>query len=128
MEPQEKGRIVVQLYDDVPVGAARFADLAQGKQGVGFRRTKFDAINEVRCPVVDDLCAHAQCQDCAALMPCSGPCCASWHQHAADQAGGAVQDFIRDAGLRRLSFGSEQETALAGELHLGYSNSSSDSV
>lgn len=45
---QAKGRIVVQLYDDVPIGATRFADLARGIQGVGFRRTKFDAVNEVR--------------------------------------------------------------------------------
>lgn len=47
VDGEQTGRIVVQLYDDVPVGAARFADLAQGRQGVGFRRTKFDAINEV---------------------------------------------------------------------------------
>lgn len=52
VDGEPSGRIVVELYDDVPVGAARFADLAQGKQGVGYRRTKFDAINEVRgrCP------------------------------------------------------------------------------
>jgi hypothetical protein len=48
VDGEPSGRIVVELYDDVPVGAARFADLAQGKQGVGYRRTKFDAINEVR--------------------------------------------------------------------------------
>jgi peptidyl-prolyl cis-trans isomerase B (cyclophilin B) len=69
VDGEPSGRIVVELYDDVPVGAARFADLAQGKQGVGYRRTKFDAINE---------------------------------------------NFVRHAGLRRLSFGSEQETALTG--------------
>lgn len=69
VDSEKKGRIVVQLYDDVPVGAARFADLTKGIQGVGFRRTKFDAIN---------------------------------------------QDFIQDAGLRRLSFGSEKETPIAG--------------
>lgn len=39
---------MVALYDDAPVGAARFADLARGLQGVGFRRTKFDAINQAR--------------------------------------------------------------------------------
>lgn len=47
VDGEERGRIVVELLNDVPVGAARFADLAQGRQGVGFRRTKFDAINEV---------------------------------------------------------------------------------
>ena len=52
VDGEPRGRIVVELYDDVPVGAARFADLAQGKQGVGFRRTKFDAINEVRRQLV----------------------------------------------------------------------------
>lgn len=45
---QATGRIVVELYEDVPTGAARFADLAKGIQGVGFRRTKFDTVNEVR--------------------------------------------------------------------------------
>lgn len=45
---QSKGRITVALYDDVPVGSARFADLARGIQGVGFRRTKFDSVNQAR--------------------------------------------------------------------------------
>lgn len=29
----------VQLYGDVPTGAARFADLAKGIQGVGYKRS-----------------------------------------------------------------------------------------
>lgn len=41
------GRIVVQLFDDVPTGSQRFADLAVGKQGVGYRLSKFDALREV---------------------------------------------------------------------------------
>ena len=39
----------IQLYGDVPVGAARFADLAQGNQGVGYRRSKVDFVSAVRC-------------------------------------------------------------------------------
>jgi hypothetical protein len=45
------GRVVVKLFGDVAVGAQRFADLAQGKEGVGFRRSKFDALTEVRMRV-----------------------------------------------------------------------------
>jgi len=48
VDGQSKGRITVALYDDVPVGSARFADLARGIQGVGFRRTKFDSVNQAR--------------------------------------------------------------------------------
>ena len=42
------GRVVVELYDDVPIGSQRFADLAVGKDGVGYRLSKFDAITQVR--------------------------------------------------------------------------------
>lgn len=39
------GRIVVELDSSLaPVGAARFADLAQEKEGVGYRLSKFDGI------------------------------------------------------------------------------------
>ncbi|GAQ77867.1 cyclophilin-like peptidyl-prolyl cis-trans isomerase family protein [Klebsormidium nitens] len=39
------GRFVVGLYgDDVPIGTARFADLAAGKQSVGYRRRPIELI------------------------------------------------------------------------------------
>lgn len=41
------GRIVVALLDDVKVGAQRFADLAEEKEGVGYRLSKFDGIFSV---------------------------------------------------------------------------------
>jgi peptidyl-prolyl cis-trans isomerase B (cyclophilin B) len=38
LEGQKLGRITIELLPSVaPVGAARFADLAVGKQGVGYR-------------------------------------------------------------------------------------------
>lgn len=40
--------VQVQLYGDVPTGAARFADLARGIQGVGYKRSKVDFVNAVR--------------------------------------------------------------------------------
>ena len=40
----------IQLYGDVPVGAARFADLARGVQGVGYRNSKIDFVNEACLP------------------------------------------------------------------------------
>lgn len=47
VEGESVGRIVVELADDVKVGAQRFADLAEGKQGVGYRLSKFDGIFNV---------------------------------------------------------------------------------
>ena len=38
----------IQLYGDVPVGSARFADLVRGVQGVGYRRSKIDFVSPVR--------------------------------------------------------------------------------
>ena len=38
----------IQLYGDVPVGSARFADLARGVEGVGYRRSKIDFVSPVR--------------------------------------------------------------------------------
>ncbi|GMH37496.1 hypothetical protein BSKO_05369 [Bryopsis sp. KO-2023] len=40
------GRIVIELFDDVPVGSQRFADLAVGKEGVAYRLSKFDSLRQ----------------------------------------------------------------------------------
>jgi len=40
-------RAQIQLYGDVPVGSARFADLARGVEGVGYRRSKIDFVSPV---------------------------------------------------------------------------------
>ena len=42
-----KGRLVIQLSGDSPVGAKRFAQLSQGLNGVGYRLSKFDGIAQV---------------------------------------------------------------------------------
>jgi hypothetical protein len=44
VEGETVGRIVIQLLDDVKVGAQRFADLAEEKEGVGYRLSKIDGI------------------------------------------------------------------------------------
>ncbi|GLI69154.1 hypothetical protein VaNZ11_013722 [Volvox africanus] len=38
------GRITIELFADVPVGASRFAELAAGRQGVDYRLTKFNGV------------------------------------------------------------------------------------
>ena len=40
--------VQIQLYGDVPTGSARFADLAKGIEGVGYKRSKVDFVNAVR--------------------------------------------------------------------------------
>lgn len=47
VEGQSAGRIVISLFDDVKVASQRFADLAEGKEGVGYRLSKFDGIFSV---------------------------------------------------------------------------------
>jgi len=39
------GRLTVKLFDDVPVGAARFADLARDRGGVGYVRSPISAVS-----------------------------------------------------------------------------------
>lgn len=49
LEGQPIGTITVELLPDVaPVGAERFVDLTVGKQGVGYRLSRFDGIFQVR--------------------------------------------------------------------------------
>ena len=38
------GRFTVELFDDVPLGAARFADLARDRRGVGYRGSRIDGV------------------------------------------------------------------------------------
>lgn len=38
------GRFTVELFDDVPLGAARFRDLALDRNGVGYRGTRIDGV------------------------------------------------------------------------------------
>ena len=56
------GRVTVKLYDDVPLGAARFADLARDVDGVGYRNSRVDGVRadeEVRCSGVASLAYRA---------------------------------------------------------------------
>lgn len=47
LDGEPKGRLVIQLSGDAPVGAKRFAQLSQGLNGVGYRLSKFDGIAQV---------------------------------------------------------------------------------
>lgn len=48
VDNEPKGRITIQLYSDVPIGAQRFLELAEGRDGVSYRLSKIDGIAEVR--------------------------------------------------------------------------------
>lgn len=47
VDGEPKGRLVIQLTGDAPVGTKRFAQLSQGLNGVGYRLSKFDGIAQV---------------------------------------------------------------------------------
>ncbi len=48
VDREPRGRITVELFPDVPVGAARFADLARGVGGVGYSlAAKIDGVAPV---------------------------------------------------------------------------------
>ena len=47
VDGQSQGRIVVQLFDDVPIGSRRFMDLAEGHEGISYQLSKVDAIAPV---------------------------------------------------------------------------------
>lgn len=56
VEGQAVGRIVIRLLEDAKVGSQRFADLAEGKEGVGYRLSKFDGIYSVSQPQLVAFC------------------------------------------------------------------------
>lgn len=48
VDREPRGRITVELFPDVPVGAQRFADLARGVDGVGYSlAAKIDGVSPV---------------------------------------------------------------------------------
>lgn len=49
VDREPRGRITVELFPDVPVGAQRFADLARGVEGVGYSlAAKIDGVSPVK--------------------------------------------------------------------------------
>ncbi|KAL0022596.1 hypothetical protein WJX77_007327 [Trebouxia sp. C0004] len=44
VDGEPRGRLVIKLTGDAPVGTRRFAQLSQGLNGVGYRLSKFDGI------------------------------------------------------------------------------------
>ncbi len=47
VDGEPRGRLVIKLAGDAPVGTRRFAQLSQGLNGVGYRLSKFDGIAQV---------------------------------------------------------------------------------
>ncbi len=47
VDGEPRGRLVIKLTGDAPVGTRRFAQLSQGLNGVGYRLSKFDGIAQV---------------------------------------------------------------------------------
>lgn len=43
---------MIELYDDVKVGAQRFLELVKGVDGVGYRLSKFDEIADDKAYIV----------------------------------------------------------------------------
>ena len=48
VDGQPKGRIVISLFDDVPVASQRFMDLAQGQEGISYQLSRVAEIGPVR--------------------------------------------------------------------------------
>jgi hypothetical protein len=44
VDGEKAGRVVVALLDPSTIGAQRFRDLCKGAKGVGYKRSKFDAL------------------------------------------------------------------------------------
>ncbi len=64
LEGTNLGRITIELLPSAaPLGAARFKDLAQGKEGVGYRLSRFNGVFPVRCGVIA-ACGWQRCQCC----------------------------------------------------------------
>ena len=48
VDGQPRGRIVISLFDDVPVASQRFMDLARGQDGISYQLSKVAEIGPVR--------------------------------------------------------------------------------
>ena len=48
VDGQSAGRIVVSLFDDVPIGAQRFMDIADGQDGISYQLSKVAEVGPVR--------------------------------------------------------------------------------
>lgn len=66
VDGEHKGRLVIQLSGDAPVGTQRFVQLSQGLNGVGYRLSKFDGIAQV---LINSLhCAATHCNTIHGVM------------------------------------------------------------
>ena len=68
------------LFEDVQLGSHRFADLVRGVQGVGFRRTRINLLQDVSgrcrgafCDVLPFVTREAPSMGALWVVPCSLP-------------------------------------------------------
>lgn len=66
VDGEPKGRLVIQLSGDAPVGTQRFVQLSQGLNGVGYRLSKFDGIAQVL--IISVHCTIIKCN--TAMLSC----------------------------------------------------------
>lgn len=57
---QPLGRVAVELFNDVPVGALRFYELAEGYEGISYQLSKFSEVAPVRLQGLVELYCLAQ--------------------------------------------------------------------
>ena len=48
VDGQSAGRIVVSLFNDVPIGSQRFMDIADGQDGISYQLSKVAEVGPVR--------------------------------------------------------------------------------
>lgn len=106
VDNEEKGTVKVALYRDVPTGAQRFAELAEGKNGVGYRLSRIDTVGPVCALKVSDW-QRLQSSVLPAIAFLS--------------LSSAVQDFIYSSGVRSLSYaaGSDDNDSALQQLQVG---------
>ena len=101
MDGQTKGRIVISLFDDVPVASQRFIDLARGQEGISYQLSKVAEIGPVRADVA------------ACWKSCSCTACNNG-QGQSTNTEDCLQSFIRVGDLQSLSYAAEANAKIAG--------------
>jgi hypothetical protein len=111
VDGKPEGKVVVEVYDDVAIGGQRFIDLAKGKRGVGYRRSKVDLIEDVRIhsllydvalPDAFQYSKHSRTINIKMTCSNAPPFILSF------------QDYIRLDGVASLSYDSSGESPITG--------------
>ena len=109
MDGQPLGRVVIEVFPDAGLGGQRFLDLAQGKDGVGYRRTRFDLLQARCCRCF--LSLRGTCFSPCSSFPFSKTTTRRWLNSSLS----CQQDcYIAGSGVRELSRRASGATAIAG--------------